>query len=256
MRTNGKKISAPAKEKKQPAKLRAKRSKQSLLQSRPTETAPVKASTADRGSQRWLFGLAASALVLAVVALIASSDFFRTRGTQAAANAASVTQPNEQTLPSVQTMLIAPPLRVETPAPVLDPEADARNDYMLALATGTTEAIDLFLARHPKGFHAELARVQRAKFVEFELPATVRQLNAELKRVGCGPVGTLEWTQASQQALASFNRHAKTNFDVKAPNAAALKEVKERGERVCPAAQPAKAAEAAPAKQKRFFFWE
>lgn len=42
-------------------------------------------------------------------------------------------------------------------------EADARIDYELAAQVGTKEAWDSFLARHPTGFHADLARGQNAK---------------------------------------------------------------------------------------------
>jgi hypothetical protein len=42
-------------------------------------------------------------------------------------------------------------------------DAKAVRDYELAAKIGTNEAWDAFLAAHPTGFHAELARVQRAK---------------------------------------------------------------------------------------------
>lgn len=258
MRTNGKKISAPAKEKKQPAKLKAKRSRQSLLQSAPAETQVITAQ-ADSGAQRWLFGLAGSALVLATLALLVSSDLFRSRSVvQPPVSTTLVSIPNDQKLPAVQTALIAPPARAEQSAPAFsDPEADARNDYMLALATGTTDAIDIFLKRYPGGFHADLARVQRNKFAEFELPGIIKNLNSELKRVGCGPAGTAEWTAASEQALVAFNRHAQTSFNAKMPDASALKAVKDRTDRVCPA-PPVKAAQTPPppAPKNLLFFWQ
>jgi hypothetical protein len=42
-------------------------------------------------------------------------------------------------------------------------DAKAARDYELAAKVGTKEAWDAFLAVHPTGFHAELARMQRAK---------------------------------------------------------------------------------------------
>jgi uncharacterized caspase-like protein len=42
-------------------------------------------------------------------------------------------------------------------------EAKAARDYELAAKVGTKEAWDAFLAAHPSGFHADLARAQRAK---------------------------------------------------------------------------------------------
>jgi hypothetical protein len=42
-------------------------------------------------------------------------------------------------------------------------DAKAARDYGLAAKVGTKEAWDAFLAAHPTGFHADLARVQRAR---------------------------------------------------------------------------------------------
>ncbi len=97
--------------------------------------------------------------------------------------------------------------------------------------------------------------MQRKKFAERELPVVIRQLNAELKRVGCGAAGNAEWTAGSQQALAAFNRHAQTSFDVKVPDADALKAVKEKTARVCPLPPAPKAAEV-PQQKRGLFFWE
>ena len=45
----------------------------------------------------------------------------------------------------------------------VDPEAEARVDYELAAQVGTGEAWDSFLAKHPEGFFANLARGQNGK---------------------------------------------------------------------------------------------
>lgn len=255
MRTNAKKISRAVKNKKRPAKTTAKRSKQNLLQSAPADTAPAAAETG-AGVPRWIIGVAILAAFAAAFAMMVSSVSLRPRA-EVQSPAAPPAVADDQSRPVAPVASAAAPVRAETGVPpIVDPEADARYDYMLALTTGTTEAIDLFLARHPDGFHADLARVQRKQLVDFELSSTIRRLNAELKRVGCGPAGNAEWTSASQQALASFNRHAQTKFDVKSPSADALHAVKEQTSRVCPQ-QAAKAADAEPQKQKRgFFFWQ
>ena len=57
-----------------------------------------------------------------------------------------------------QTMSLVPP--VVKPA---DPEAEARVDYELAAQVGTKEAWDSFLASHPNGLYANLARAQTNK---------------------------------------------------------------------------------------------
>lgn len=50
----------------------------------------------------------------------------------------------------------------------VDPDAEARVHYELAAQVGTREAWDSFLARHPSGFFAELARGQKAKLTTAE----------------------------------------------------------------------------------------
>lgn len=61
------------------------------------------------------------------------------------------------------TMSLVPPV-----AKPVDPDAEARVHYELAAQVGTREAWDSFLARHPSGFFAELARGQKAKLAAAE----------------------------------------------------------------------------------------
>jgi len=57
-----------------------------------------------------------------------------------------------------ETMALVPPI-----AKPVDPETEARVDYELAAQIGTREAWDSFLASHPTGLYANLARAQNAK---------------------------------------------------------------------------------------------
>ena len=57
-----------------------------------------------------------------------------------------------------QTMSLVPAV-----AKPIDPEAEARVDYELAAQIGTKEAWDSFLASHPTGLYANLARAQNNK---------------------------------------------------------------------------------------------
>ena len=57
-----------------------------------------------------------------------------------------------------QTMSLVPAV-----AKPVDPEAEARVDYELAAQIGTREAWDSFLASHPTGLYANLARAQNNK---------------------------------------------------------------------------------------------
>jgi uncharacterized caspase-like protein len=57
-----------------------------------------------------------------------------------------------------ETMALVPPI-----AKPVDPEAEARVDYELAAQIGTKAAWDSFLASHPSGLYANLARAQNSK---------------------------------------------------------------------------------------------
>jgi uncharacterized caspase-like protein len=57
-----------------------------------------------------------------------------------------------------QTMSLVPPA-----AKPVDPETEARVDYELAAQVGTKEAWDSFIASHPNGLYANLARAQTSK---------------------------------------------------------------------------------------------
>src|SRR5436305_1885136 len=49
------------------------------------------------------------------------------------------------------------------PTPVTNPQADMRRDYELALQVGNKPAWEAFLAQHPDGFYANLAKLQLDK---------------------------------------------------------------------------------------------
>jgi hypothetical protein len=65
--------------------------------------------------------------------------------------------------------------------------------------------------------------------------AVVRQLQAELKRVGCDP-GSVDgdWSGKSRQALALFNKHAGTRFEVRTASLEAIEGIRGKTGRVCP----------------------
>jgi hypothetical protein len=62
-----------------------------------------------------------------------------------------------------------------------------------------------------------------------------RQLQSELRRVGCNP-GAVDgnWDAASQKSLGLFNKNAHTQFDVKLASLDALEAVRGKTARVCP----------------------
>src|SRR5262249_8306446 len=60
----------------------------------------------------------------------------------------------------------AEPERPKTPGQSvpIDPDAAARRDYEFAERQNSKEAWDAFLARHPGGYYADLARIARSRF--------------------------------------------------------------------------------------------
>jgi hypothetical protein len=68
-----------------------------------------------------------------------------------------------------------------------------------------------------------------------ELRVLTRNLQSELKRVGCDP-GAVDgnWSAKSREALDQFNRRAKTKLDVQSATVSALDAVKGQRGRICP----------------------
>jgi uncharacterized caspase-like protein len=164
---------------------------------------------------------------------------------------------------------------VAAPAAPVDTQAGARRDYELASQIGTKEAWDQFLSVYQTGFYAGLARAARAKLAAAEArtaakadadnkagetkpttttvaslpstpaveapkaaappPETARNLQTELRRVGCYP-GDIngEWNTESRRALELFNRHARMRLDAKVASLDALDVVRGKATRVCP----------------------
>ena len=65
--------------------------------------------------------------------------------------------------------------------------------------------------------------------------AIAKSLVSELRRVGCASAAAIEgWNDAAQKALAQYNRHAGTKFDIKVASLDALQSVRERSAGICP----------------------
>jgi Caspase domain len=50
-------------------------------------------------------------------------------------------------------------------APVASPQSEDRHDYELAMQVGSKDALNAFLAQHPDGYYARLAKLQLAKII-------------------------------------------------------------------------------------------
>ncbi|HWV51937.1 caspase family protein [Pseudorhodoplanes sp.] len=155
------------------------------------------------------------------------------------------------------------------PSPqAVQPAADPQRDYEFAERVGTKEAWDSFLALHPSGFYASLARQQRDKLVpraetapvaaqpapqapqqfaavptpaivepepRVDMRAIARDLQVELKRVGCDPGSTDgTWSAKSREALDQFNQRSGLKLDTRGATVSALETVKVQRGRICP----------------------
>lgn len=81
----------------------------------------------------------------------------------------------------------AVPVTAAVPAPAANPPADMRRDYELALQVGNKPAWEAFLAQHPDGFHANLAKLQLDKIQAEQVHAAAidkaKQAEAERDRL-------------------------------------------------------------------------
>jgi hypothetical protein len=87
-----------------------------------------------------------------------------------------------------------------------NPQAEARRDYELALQVGNKAAMEVFLAQHPDGFYASLARLQLEKIAaeDAHRAATEKARLAEQERTRLASEGA----QKAQQAKADADARA------------------------------------------------
>ena len=85
-----------------------------------------------------------------------------------------------------------------------NPSADIRRDYELALEIGNKAAFSAFLAQHPDGFYASLAKLQLEKIAaeDAHLAAIEKAKQAEQERARLAADGAQEDMQAKADAVA------------------------------------------------------
>jgi hypothetical protein len=96
-------------------------------------------------------------------------------------------------------------------APAANPQADARRDYELALQVGNKSALNAFLAQHPDGFYASLARLQLEKIAaeDTRVAATETARLAEQERARLAAEGAQKPQQAKAEADARAAEQAR-----------------------------------------------
>lgn len=92
----------------------------------------------------------------------------------------------------------ATPVTAAAPAPAANPQADMRRDYELALQVGNKPAWEAFLAQHPDGFYANLAKLQLDKIQaeQVHAAATEKAKQAEAERDRLAALGAQRDAQA------------------------------------------------------------
>ncbi|RXT48819.1 caspase family protein [Bradyrhizobium betae] len=105
------------------------------------------------------------------------------------------------------------PVKMVTAAPVppvTNPQADIRRDYELALQVGNRAAWDAFLAQHPDGFYASLAKLQVEKIgaEQAHAAATEKARQAEAERDRLAALGAQKDAQAKAAADAKAAEQA------------------------------------------------
>lgn len=95
-------------------------------------------------------------------------------------------------------------------APVANPQADIRRDYELALQVGNKAAWDAFLAQHPDGFYASLAKLQVEKIgaEQAHAAAVEKAKQAEAERDRLAALGAQKDAQARAAADAKAAEQA------------------------------------------------
>jgi hypothetical protein len=97
------------------------------------------------------------------------------------------------------------------PAPVANPQAEARRDYELAVQIGNRNALNAFLAQYPDGYYASLAKLQIEKIAaeEARIAATEKARLAEQERARLASDGAQKAQQARAEADAKAAEQAR-----------------------------------------------
>src|SRR6266852_4183671 len=94
------------------------------------------------------------------------------------------------------------PARAVPAEPAVNPQAEVRRDYELALQVGNKAAMNAFIAQHPDGFYASLAKLQLEKISaeETHAAAVAKARVAEQERARLAAEGAKKEAQAKADA--------------------------------------------------------
>ncbi|MBI5260501.1 MAG: caspase family protein [Bradyrhizobium sp.] len=103
------------------------------------------------------------------------------------------------------------PVKAAPTAPAVNPQADTRRDYELAQQLGNKAAWDAFLAQHPDGFYANLAKLQLDKIAADRVHAAAveKAREAEQERARLAAEGAKKEAQVKADADARAAEQAR-----------------------------------------------
>jgi hypothetical protein len=101
------------------------------------------------------------------------------------------------------------------PQPTVNPQAEMRRDYELALQVGNKAAMNAFIGQHPDGFYANLAKLQLDKLTaeETHAAAVEKARVAEQERARLAAEGAKNDAQAKADADAKAAETARLNTE-------------------------------------------
>jgi hypothetical protein len=101
------------------------------------------------------------------------------------------------------------------PQPTVNPQAEMRRDYELALQVGNKAAMNAFIGQHPDGFYANLAKLQLDKLTaeETHAAAVEKARVAEQERARLAAEGAKKDAQAKADADAKAAETARLNTE-------------------------------------------
>jgi uncharacterized caspase-like protein len=151
---------------------------------------------------------------------------------------------------------LVPAPAAASPVVSANPNAEIRGDYELAERVGTKEAWESFVAAHPSGFYADLAKAQRNKLAaeEARMAATERARQAAEERARLAAEGAKASEQAKADAQSNAAEQARLAAEkkkqVEEANVAVAENAKRQGEANLVSAEPPKPAADAPDSAK------
>jgi uncharacterized caspase-like protein len=118
-------------------------------------------------------------------------------------------------VPLVPAPKAAPVAATPVAPPVPSLQAETRRDYELALAVGNKGALDAFLAQHPDGFYASLAKLQLEKIAaeQVRVAATEKARLTEQERARLAAEGAQKAQQARAEADAKAAERARLDAE-------------------------------------------